>query len=127
MAQEITVTETLLIPAALQEVWEFTQSELHRPLWSDYCGEPEIVHREAPHVVRFRGCGALSGCWKYEAKDGGTLWTQTHVLSVRGLNWLLYPYLKWKLRRATRRAMERVKEALAFSGNLAGTIHEDFF
>lgn len=127
MGKEITVTERFLIPAGLESVWEFTQSELHRPLWSDYCSEPEIIHREPQRLVRFRGCGDLSGCWEFEAADGGTLWTQTHTLALDGLKRLVHPYFKWKLRRATRRAMRHVKEMLAFSNNLSGSLHEDFF
>jgi hypothetical protein len=52
------------------------------------------------------------GSWSFEARDGGTLWTQTNSIEVRAIAALLAPLVRWNLRRATRRAMRTAKRAL---------------
>lgn len=51
------------------------------------------------------------GAWTYEARDGGTLWTQTNTLVLKPglLRALLAPFVRWSLRSSTRRAMQRAK------------------
>ncbi len=128
MSKNVTVTERLYIAASTQEVWDFTQSELHRPLWKSYCPEPEILEYEAHRLVRFQGCGLLSGTWTYEARGQGTVWSQSNALALKNpLHRLVEPVIRWRLRRLTRRSMRRVKEALEFGEDLSGSLHEDFF
>lgn len=128
MGKSVTVTESLYIAASTQEVWDFTQSELHRPLWKSYCSEPEILEYEAHRLVRFQGCGLLSGTWTYETRGQGTVWSQANTLALKNtLHRLIEPVIRCRLRRLTRRSMRRVKEALEFSGGLSGSLHEDFF
>ena len=128
MSPHVTVTESLFIACAPEAVWNFAQGELHRPLWNDFCDEPKILEAKPHRLIRFHGCGLLSGTWTYEVRAGGTLWTQTNVLSLEGpFHKLLGPYLRWKLRRKTRRSMQKVREMLELSKDLSGTLHEDFF
>lgn len=128
MNKNLTVTERLYIAASPEEVWDFTQSELHRPLWKSYCPEPEFTENETHRLVRFKNCGPLSGVWTYEARGQGTVWCQSNTLALDHLlHRMLKPFIRWRLRRVTRRLMRRVKESLEFSGDLSGSLHEDFF
>lgn len=128
MNKTVTVTERVYIAATPEEVWDFTQSELHRPLWKSYCPEPEFMEYETHRLVRFKDCGPLSGVWTYEARGQGTVWSQSNTLALdHPLQRAIMPLIRWRLRRATRRSMRRVKEALEFSDGLSGSLHEDFF
>jgi hypothetical protein len=128
MGKVVTVTERLYIAASPQEVWDFTQSELYRPLWKSYCSEPRVLECRPNRLVRFQGCGLLSGVWTYEANGNGTVWSQSNTMALdRPLRRLIGPVIRWRLKRLTRRSMRRVKEALEFSEDLSGSLHEDFF
>jgi hypothetical protein len=128
MADSVTITERLFIAAPPEDVWRFTQNELNRPLWNDYCSSPKIVESQPCRIVRFEGCGLLSGCWTYETRGKGTVWSQTNtILLAKPFHRLFRPLLRFRLRRSMRASMRKVKEALEFSEDLSGSLHEDFF
>jgi hypothetical protein len=54
------------------------------------------------------------GSWSYEAANGGTSWTQTNTLTLRGglIGALLRPFVRWQLARSTRKAMEAAKRRI---------------
>lgn len=106
--------------------------------------EAEVIETGATPRVRIRAAGGLSGVfqyklfdrprrtslvltdvesalirggggsWSYEAADGGTQWTQTNSLKLRGgfLAWPLAPIVRGNMRKATRRAMLSAKRML---------------
>jgi hypothetical protein len=128
MSKSVTVTQRLYIAASPEEVWDFTQSELYRPLWKSYCSDPKVLECRPPRLVRFQGCGLLSGVWTYEPRGPGTVWAQSNTLALeKPLHRVAGPIIRWWLKRLTRRSMRRVKEALEFSEDLSGSLHEDFF
>ena len=128
MAACVTVTERLFIAASPEEVWKFTQSEMGRPLWKGYCASPKILESWRGRLVHFEGCSTLKGRWTYEAKDSGCVWSQTNTLVLTGIFELIFlPLMRYRLRRSTRASMRQVKEALEFSEDLSGSLHEDFF
>jgi len=54
------------------------------------------------------------GSWRYEARGGGTDWTQTNTLELRRprlFGWLA-PVIEWNLRNGTRRAMAKAKSIM---------------
>jgi hypothetical protein len=128
MADSVSITERVFIAAPPEDVWAFTQNEVNRPLWKDFCPSPKILESRPCRLLRFEECGRLSGRWTYESSAGGTLWSQTNTLSLSGvLGRLSGAWRRFKLKRAMRESMRRVKEALEFSEDLSGSLHEDFF
>jgi hypothetical protein len=143
-AHHITATERLFIEAPHAAVWDYTQDYSRRREWDGQMLRAEILESRGPPRVRVRMRGGLrcvfqyklfdrphrtslamtevrsplfaggGGSWQYEARDGGTLWTQTNTLTFRGrftylsLGWLVRP----QLARATRRAMANCKRIL---------------
>jgi hypothetical protein len=49
------------------------------------------------------------GSWDYEPVAGGTAWTQTNTLVLRGPYRVFAPLVAWSLRRSVRQAMRRAK------------------
>jgi hypothetical protein len=142
--RRVTVTESLFVKAPPEAVWDFTQDYARRHEWDRSILEARVVEGGAAPRVAFRAAGGVSGLlqykqfarprqtslameevkswlveggggsWSYEAKDGGTLWTQTNGLIVKPGWWrrLLLPMVATNLRTATRAAMHRARELL---------------
>ena len=138
----ITVTESLFIARSPEDVWDYTQDYAARSEWERSILEAHVSDAGPLPSVRVRIAGGTSGVfryklfdrprrtsvvlsdvesalitvgggsWSYEARDGGTLWTQTNSIEVRAVAVLLAPLVRWNLRGATRRAMRRAKRAL---------------
>ena len=118
-------------------MWDFTQDYTRRAQWDDNVLSAEVLPGEGPLRVRLRLRGGVEcvfqykvldrprrtslamtevrsrllsgggGAWTYEARDGGTWWTQTNALVLRsGLLALCFGAVaRWQLARGTRRAM----------------------
>jgi hypothetical protein len=130
----ITVTESIVISASPDAVWDFTQDYDRRNLWDEFVKEAR-VEQESPRVVWIRSTGMTcrfryklddrprktslritdiepgwgptggGGSWVYERDDRGTRWTNTGSLTVS--NRLLYWMLKPFLAWYLRRSYRR--------------------
>lgn len=133
----VTVSEALHVAAPPELVWDFTQDYGQRSSWDRSILEAEVLESSPLPRVRIRGAGGLAGVfqyklfdrprrtslvltdveswaisggggsWSYEPALGGTLWTQTNSLAVKH-GWL-GPFVRWTLRRETRKAMRAAK------------------
>jgi hypothetical protein len=113
MSQTATVSESLLINAPVEVVWDFTQDYSKRPSWDQGVISAEVVDGTQPRRVRVQLRGGIAcefqykledrpnrttlamqdvrsrilaaggGSWSYEARDQATLWTQTNSLTFR--------------------------------------------
>jgi hypothetical protein len=140
----ITVTERVFVAAPPERVWDYTQDYARRCEWDANVLEAEPLATTGPPRVRLRLRGGVScvfqyrvferprrtglamvevrswlvrgggGSWTYEARDGGTWWTQTNTITVRSrfARWCLGALLRWQLARATRRAMAKAGRIL---------------
>lgn len=143
-----TVTHSIWIAHPPEEVWDFTQDYARRPTWDSTVLDAEVLRVDPVPRVRVRCAGGLravfqyrqfdrpsrtslameevrsplvvggGGAWSYEARDGGTVWTQTNTLVLRpgGGYRVILPLVRWQLGVSTRRAMERVKRELEGGG-----------
>jgi Polyketide cyclase / dehydrase and lipid transport len=136
----ITVSESIHVGRSPELVFDYTQDPATRPDWDDQIQVAELVSDEPRRVrITARGLGSFTlayrlfrrgdrtsaafldlgnaffsgggGSWRYEARDGGTDWTQTNTLELRrpGLLGWLAPVVAWNLRNGTRRAMAKAK------------------
>ena len=142
--RSLTVTASVFVRRPAEFVWDFTQDYARRPEWDASVLEATVLEHEPLPRVRVRCAGGLScvfryrgfdrprrtsvsmeevrslliqgggGSWSYEAREGGTLWTQTNSLMLRPGWWrqLLAPVVRRSLRAATRRAMQRARALL---------------
>src|SRR5882672_2740781 len=140
----VTVTENLQIARPPEVVWDFTQDYSRRAQWDQGILTAEVLAPSPALRVRVRAAGGVrgvfeyklfdrprrtsvvltevqsallaggGGSWSYEARDGGTWWTQTN--SLRFKNGILFALLgglvRWQLRSGTRKAMQTAKQML---------------
>ena len=139
----ITVSETVYVDRSPEAVFDYTQDYATRTDWDDQVKAAEVLSEDPRRVrVTVRGIGPMlleyrlfrrgdrtsaafvdldnaffsggGGSWRYEARGGGTDWTQTNTLELRRprlLGWLA-PVVEWNLRNGTRRAMARAKSIM---------------
>lgn len=140
----VTVTQTLWIERPPEVVWDFTQDYSRRAEWDPEVVEAEVIQLVPHRRVRIRGrrkfravfeyklfdrprrttlaltelrapaIAGGGGSWSYEAKNGGTEWTQTNTLRLKNrfVFWLLGKHVHNSLERATRVAMSNAKRML---------------
>ena len=112
MAAKIVTKATVFIAASRETVWDFTQDYSKRHLWDSTIRSAHLI-QEHPRVAFITGMAMLTcelhyklddrpvktslammntkspiiagggGYWHYEAKDNGTLWTQTNAIVLR--------------------------------------------
>lgn len=136
----VTVSETIHVDRSPEAVFDYTQDYATRTDWDDQIQRAEVLSEEPRRIrISARGLGTFTleyrlfrrgdrtsaafvdldnaffsgggGSWRYEARDGGTDWTQTNTLELRRprlLGWLA-PVVEWNLRNGTRRAMARAR------------------
>ena len=136
----VTVSETIHVDRSPEAVFDYTQDYATRTDWDDQIQRAEVLSEEPRRIrITARGLGTFTleyrlfrrgdrtsaafvdldsaffsgggGSWRYEARDGGTDWTQTNTLELRRprlLGWLA-PVVEWNLRNGTRRAMARAR------------------
>jgi uncharacterized protein YndB with AHSA1/START domain len=139
----ITVKESVFIAAPPERVWDYTQDWTRRTEWDPAIVAAEVLPGEE-RVVRVRAQGGGSflvryklndrpnrtslsmtdstsrlvtgggGSWAYEAKEGGTVFTQQNTLAVgsRLLAWFFGWMVRWQLRRLTRQALSNAKRII---------------
>jgi uncharacterized protein YndB with AHSA1/START domain len=134
----VTISETIRIAAPPEAVWDFTQDYATRGLWDAAVETVEVLSTEPRRVrLRLRATGSATfeyvldrrpirtslrmtdvesrwvaeggGSWDYEPVAGGTAWTQTNTLVLRGPYRVFAPLVAWSLRRSVRQAMRRAK------------------
>src|SRR5690606_1196487 len=119
---------------------DYTQNYYSRADWDPAITEAEVVSEEPRRVVvRAKGVGRYTieyrlfrrgdrtsaaftdvsstwlsgggGSWRYEARDGGTDWTQTNTLELKYplLSRLFAPFVERQLRASMREAMASAK------------------
>lgn len=111
--RQVTVTESLVVRAAPERVFDFTQDYAQRASWDRNVLSAEVLPGDGPPRVRMRLRGGVQcvfryqaferprhtslamvdvrspvvagggGAWKYEAVPEGTRWTQTNTLVCR--------------------------------------------
>lgn len=114
MAVQVTVRETLVVPAAPARVWDYTQDYACRPDWDSSIIEAKVTAVTPRRTVAVRCRGGMrctfrykvderprrtsvamvdvhsriveggGGSWQYEDVPGGTRWTQVNTLRLRG-------------------------------------------
>ena len=64
--------------------------------------------------MRSRLFSGGGGSWSYEPADGGTDWAQTSTLEFKNrvVGFLMAPMVRWNMRRATIKSMNRAKEIM---------------
>lgn len=139
----ITVSETIHVDRPPETVFDYTQDYATRTDWDDTIKRAEVLS-EDPRRVRLTapGLGTFTleyklfrrgdrtsaafldldnaffsgggGSWRYEARGGGTDWTETNTLELRrpGLFGWLAPVIEWNLRNGTRRAMAKARSIM---------------
>ena len=139
----VTVSETIHVHRSPEAVFDYTQDYATRTDWDDQVAHAEVLTEEPRRVrITARGLGTFTleyrlyrrgdrtsaafidlsnaffagggGSWRYEARDGGTDWTETNTLELRRprlLGWLA-PIVEWNLRAGTRRAMARARSIM---------------
>jgi hypothetical protein len=140
----VTVTESVQIARPPEVVWDFTQDYGRRAQWDPGILEAEVLASAPALRVRVRAAGGLrgvfvyklfdrprrtsvvldevespllaggGGSWSYEARDGGTWWTQTNSLRFKSRFWfaLLGGLVRRQLRNGTRKAMHAAKRMI---------------
>src|SRR5688572_8557439 len=138
MPRSLTVTVSTFVARPPEVVWDYTQDSSRRREWNSWVLAVNVVATDPVLKVRIRARGGLEavfqykqfdrprrtslsmeevrspwisgggGAWSYEAKEGGTLWTQTNTLVLRDRWWcrLFAPLLQRQLAGSTRRAMD---------------------
>jgi hypothetical protein len=141
---KVTVSHSLLIDRAAEEVWDYTQNWNKRSEWDFSVKSAEYVSEGPQAKVVVRGKGGLSfkvtykmsdrprlttlvmsdsnswclkgggGSWKYESRNGSTLWTQNNTLVLKDgvIGKILRPVFSMILNQTTRNIMKRAKRKL---------------
>ncbi len=137
----ITITHSVFINASPDQVWDFTQDYSKRASWDDTVLEAKVLqtvpHREV--WLKLKGNSEMTfvyklddrpnktslvakdvkssfiigggGFWKYESKNGGTLWTQTNTLVLKpsfGIKLFLF-LIRFTMSKQMKTAMIRAK------------------
>ncbi|MCK6497912.1 MAG: SRPBCC family protein [Nitrospira sp.] len=114
MAVQVTVRESLFVPAPPARVWDYTQDYECRCDWDSSIVEARVTALAPRRMVAVRCRGGMrctfrykaderprrtsvamvdvrsrlieggGGAWRYEEAPGGTLWTQVNTLRFRG-------------------------------------------
>ena len=154
MSDRIAMKQSLFVHRPPDAVWDFSQDYSRRREW-DKTIRSAIVLSLDPWRVQVRIAGGTTavfrylklerpaqtivlmedvrsplvsgggGTWKYEARYGGTWWTQNNSLELKPHWQFLAPIVRWRLERAMRKAMKKAKtlmetEAPAHEGPVSG-------
>lgn len=141
---KVTVQEAVIVAASPEKVWDYTQDWNHRREWDDSVREVLSQTHEPHKRVKARFMGGMvfdieyklndrprktslamvngtsrwivggGGSWRYDGKDGGTVWVQTNtlVLADHLVMKALWPLLQMAFRWSTRHAMRKAKKRL---------------
>jgi hypothetical protein len=141
--QTVTVSHTVHVDRSPEEVFDYTQDYSTRMDWDStvksakvLSEEPRRVHAVmegiGPLVIEYRlfrrgertsaafsdvGSRLIAGgggSWTYEARDGGTDWTETSTLEFRNgmIGRLMAPLLRRNMATLTRKAMDKAKSIM---------------
>jgi hypothetical protein len=141
--QAVTVSHTVHVSRTPEEVFDYTQDYSTRMEWDSTVISAKVLSEDPRRVqVVMQGIGPLvieyklfrrgertsaafndvgsrliaggGGSWSYEARDGGTDWTETSTLEFRnGLAGRLFaPILRRNMTTLTRKAMEKAKSIM---------------
>jgi hypothetical protein len=147
----VTVSHTVHVKRSPEEVFDYTQDYSTRMDWDATVKSARVLDEEPRRVqVDMEGIGPLvieyklfrrgertsaafndvrsrliaggGGSWTYEARDGGTDWTETSTLEFRNgfVGKLLAPVLRRNMRTLTSKAMAKAK-AIMESGSDSDT------
>ena len=144
MSNTITITESIFIERSPEEVYDFTQDFDKRPLWDRLVKAATVQETEPTRLVHMiakdgsemtiryklerrpektslailetnsQMMSGGGGSWQYEAKDGGTLWTQTNTVILKDAMWakLMMPVVSKYFKDKTIQAMQKAKEMM---------------
>lgn len=139
----VTVKESVFIAAPPERVWDYTQDWTRRTEWDPAIVAAEVLPGEE-RVVRVKALGgggfliryklndrpvrtslAMTdstsrlitgggGSWAYEAKEGGTVFSQQNTLAIgsRLFAWIFGWSVRRQLRRLTRKALANAKRII---------------
>jgi ribosome-associated toxin RatA of RatAB toxin-antitoxin module len=146
--QTVTVSHTVHVNRSPEEVFDYTQDYSTRMDWDPTVKSAKVLSEEPRRVqVDMEGIGPLvieyklfrrgertsaafndvrsrliaggGGSWTYDARDGGTDWTETSTLEFRNglLGRLLAPVLRRNMRTLTSKAMAKAKSIMESGSN----------
>ena len=139
----VTASHTIHVDRTPEAVFDYTQDYRTRSIWDGTVKEAEVISEE-PRVVKLllSGIGSATlryqlfrrgertsaafeadrsrlflgggGSWSYLPGDGGTDWTQTNTLELKGglLARLVAPILRRNMATLTRKSMAKAKEIM---------------
>ena len=138
--QTVTVSHTVHVDRSPEEVFEYTQDYSTRSDWDPTVKSANVLSHEPLRVqavmeglgpvvieytlfrrgermtaafsgVRSRVFSGGGGSWGYQARDGGTDWTQTSTLEFRSsfVGRLLGPLIRRNMATLTRKSMAKAK------------------
>ena len=141
--QIVTVSHTVHVDRSPQEVFDYTQDYRTRTDWDSTVKSAKVLNDEPRRVqavmegigplvieyklfrrgertsaafgdVRSRLIAGGGGSWTYEARDGGTDWTETSTLEFRNglVGLLLAPLIRRNMATLTRKAMDKAKSIM---------------
>ena len=141
-----TVSETVHVNRSPEDVFDYTQDYTTRADWDPTVMSAKVLSEEPRRVqVEMRGIGPLTieyklfrrgertsaafrdvgsslfsgggGSWSYDARDGGTDWTQTSTLEFRHtlVGWLLAPLIRRNMRVLTQKSMAKARDIMEAS------------
>jgi hypothetical protein len=144
--QTVTVSHTVHVARSPEEVFDYTQDYSTRMDWDPTVKSAKVLSEDPRRVqVVMEGIGPLvieyklfrrgdrtsaafndvgsrlisggGGSWSYEARDGGTDWTETSTLELRNglVGRLFAPLLRRNMTTLTRKAMEKAKQIMESS------------
>jgi uncharacterized membrane protein len=136
----ITVSHTVHVDRSPEEVFDFTQDYGRRMEWDQTVKSAKVLSEDPRRVEEdLEGIGRVvmeyklfrrgertsaafeavssrlirggGGSWEYQARDGGTDWTQTSTLEFRSshVGLMLAPLLRRNMATLTRKAMDKAK------------------
>jgi hypothetical protein len=141
--QTVTVSHRVHVDRSPEEMFDYTQDYSTRTDWDATVKSAKVLSEDPRRVqVVMEGIGPLvieyklfrrgertsaafsdvgsrliaggGGSWSYEARDGGTDWTETSTLEFRNglVGRLLAPLLRRNMATLTRKAMEKAKSIM---------------
>ncbi len=139
----VTATESMWVNGSPEDVFDYTQDYATRTDWDPAVISAKVLSEEPRRVEAvMQGIGSLvieyklyrrgertsaafrdvnsrlisggGGSWSYDAREGGTDWTQTSTLEFRHapVGWLLAPLLRRNMKTLTRKAMAEAKRIM---------------
>jgi hypothetical protein len=141
---KVTAAHSVLLKVSPEDAWNYTQDWNQRSTWDPSVVHADYISVEHPIAVKVRGRGGFDfsvtykvsqrpklttlvmtdlrsfwvkgggGSWKYEEREGQTLWTQHNTLVIRDglLGRLFRPLFALILGLTTRQIMKRAKVLL---------------